>query len=383
MVLIIQQVLIVVTGILVALGLIPSHAIAPETTVPTPIVVQVATTTHPEPVATQTPTATQPKPVVQAKPPVQTGIPVPGTPEYEKALADARAALDKINASPAATSTPSLNDTVRNALVNIVCLSNGSTIGSISASGTIIDPRGIILTNAHVAQFWLLKDYPSKDSVSCIIRTGSPATPQYTATLLFIPPSWIVANAHKITQASPTGSGEHDYALLVITGMVNKGATPPLSFSYLPLTGDIPAVGDQELVAGYAAGFLGGITIQKALYASSANATVGTLYTFGTNTPDVFSVGGTIVSQHGASGGPVADRTGSLIGTIVTATDGADTSSRDLRAISTNYILRDFPNEAGTTLPAFLAGNILAEAATFNLTIAPTLTKELTDALNR
>ena len=65
---------------------------------------------------------------------------------------------------------------LRNALVNIICsVPIGSDLHSISGSGIIIDSKGIILTNAHIAQYFLFADR----DVSCVIRSGSPATNKY------------------------------------------------------------------------------------------------------------------------------------------------------------------------------------------------------------
>ena len=63
----------------------------------------------------------------------------------------------------------------RSALVNIFCVPAGSTGSIISGSGVIIDPKGIILTNAHVAQYVLLSQDPALN-LTCSIRNGSPAT---------------------------------------------------------------------------------------------------------------------------------------------------------------------------------------------------------------
>src|SRR3989344_7620809 len=73
-----------------------------------------------------------------------------------------------------------LNDTVRKSIVNIFCLTKTvGVIEPITGSGVIIDSHGIILTNAHVAQYLLLRDYLVKDFLNCVIRGGSPATPLY------------------------------------------------------------------------------------------------------------------------------------------------------------------------------------------------------------
>jgi hypothetical protein len=246
----------------------------------------------------------------------------------------------------------------------------------------MIDSRGIVLTNAHVGQYFLLKDYPLPGFVNCIIRTGSPATPKYTAKLLYLPPTWIAQNAAKINSEEPTGDGQHDYALLLITGTVNASTPLPSTFTSLPISVDTPNEKEQVFLAAYPAGFLGGITVAKDLYQSSTYATVGDLYTFAANTLDLFSVGGTILSQHGSSGGAVTNTDGVLMGLIVTATDAPSTDARDLRAISTPYIIHDFIQEThGTSLQAFLEGDVQAEADAYNANTAPSLTTELVNAL--
>jgi hypothetical protein len=52
---------------------------------------------------------------------------------------------------------------LRGAIVNIICIQGGGLRGS-SGSGVIVDPRGIILTVAHVGQNFLLRDYPIKNT---------------------------------------------------------------------------------------------------------------------------------------------------------------------------------------------------------------------------
>ncbi|MBI3573895.1 trypsin-like peptidase domain-containing protein, partial [Candidatus Kaiserbacteria bacterium] len=287
-------------------------------------------------VATSTPkkTTTIPKPIPPKKP-------TPGQSPTQPIQNIVDSITQTITAATNATSSPlSLNDTVRASTINILCATlSGGPLNSISASGVIIDSRGIILTNAHVGQFFLLKDYPSPDFVQCIIRTGSPATPKYTAELLFISPSWIADNAYKINQEKPQGNGEHDYAFLRITGTVNQNIAMPARFPFLPIATNPPNTGQDVLLTGYPAGFLGGITVATNLYSASAYARVGNLYPFedNTNTADLFSIGGSVVAQQGSSGGAVSDVNGVLVGLISTTSEAPDTASRDLQAISTPY----------------------------------------------
>lgn len=286
---------------------------------------------------------------------------------------------------PTPTQAPlGLNETVRASVVNILCTTAGSgPFNPISASGVFIHPAGVILTNAHVAQYLLLKDYPTPNFVECIARTGSPASPSYTLELLFIPPSWIIENASKIKEASPRGNGENDYALLRVTGGVSSLIEIPQEFPYLPVSLDNPAPSTQVLLTGYPAGFLGGITVQKELYAVSANATIGQIFTYGGNTPDLFSIGGTIVAQQGSSGGAVVRNDGVLVGLIVTSSEGATTGERDLRALSTPYIVRSFNTQSGMSLSAYISGNLAQRAQVFRVTTAPTLIQTLITALNQ
>lgn len=254
---------------------------------------------------------------------------------------------------------------------------------SISGSGVIIDSRGVILTNSHVAQFFLLHDYPTPGFLTCLVRTGSPAAARYTADLLFMPPTWVAQNASKINDGHPTGSGEHDYALLYITGSVNSSIPLPTSFPFLPIETSSPQEDENVVVTSYPAGFLGGIAIADNLYAVATDATIGTLYTFIAKTVDLFSIGGTIAAQEGSSGGAVVNGNGALTGLITTEEDATSTASRDLRALSTSYIMADFAKESGTALPAFLEGDIVQEATSFNLNTAPTLTAQLVNALEK
>jgi hypothetical protein len=354
----------------------PEEATAPRENVPAIVTVQM------QEEATQSPTTSEieepapeqekPKPEVQ-KPEEKTPISFP----------DSLPTLPNVFV-PATSSQKSLNEMVREATVNIICITTAAgPLNPISASGVIIDPRGIILTNAHVAQYLLLKDYIVQDFVECTVRTGSPAMPKYTVELLFIPPSWVIENAEKLNDESPRGNGEHDYALLRITGTTHSTIPLPSSFPSLNLATTPPETGTSVLIAGYPAGFLGGITIQKDLYAASANALVGPLYTYETASVDLFSVGGSILAQQGSSGGAVALQNGLFTGLIVTSSEGETTGARELRALASSYIIRDFEAQKGVSLVSFFGRNLATEAQLFKATAAPTLTKLLTDVLDK
>ncbi len=269
-------------------------------------------------------------------------------------------------------STDQANTETRAALVNIICMSNGS-IRPISGSGVIIDARGVILTNAHVAQYVLLSQDHAID-LSCTIRTGSPARPMWTASVLYMPPVWVATHASEINSAHPVGTGEHDYALLLINGSAT-GTSLPVVFPFLPvdMRSAIGFTGDQVLVAGYPAEFIGGVQAQQNLYAATSISAIGTLMTFGTGSVDVISLGGVIQAQSGSSGGAAVNPWGHLIGLISTTSDGATTADRDLHALTLSYIDRDLNVQTGSSLSAILGGNLFAEQADFDTRILPDL----------
>ena len=279
-----------------------------------------------------------------------------------------------------------INTNTREALVNIFCTTkSGGACKPITGSGVIIDELGVILTNAHVAQYFLLKDYLVEDFVQCTIRTGSPAKPKYKAKLLFISPSWVKENANGIIQQEPKGTGEDDYALLLITERTDPTKTIPDTFSFIPpeYNSDKIGVSDEVLLAAYPAGFLGGISIQRDLYISSAVIKVIELFTFREGTLDLFSIGGSVVAQQGSSGGAVVSDENKLLGIIVTSSVAESTEDRDLRAITIAHINRSFTRDALFDLQALFSVDLIEEARIFNENTVPQLTQLLVDELEK
>ncbi len=255
-----------------------------------------------------------------------------------------------------------LNKSARSAIINILCTTkSGGAFKPISGSGVIIGENGIILTTAHLAQYFLLEETPEAGYLDCVIRKGDVAGPAYDAKLLYITPAWIEKNVESIIQDEAKGTGEDDYAFLLINKSVVLGKELPHIFSFSASDFDfenLPA-GLSVLLAAYPAGFIGGISVQKDLGLTSTFATIKNLYTFSESKDenlDIFSLSGNIVAQSGSSGGGVFDaRNGKLIGIIVTSTEGTTTASKILNAITTTHIRRSFEKYAGYNLAEFLA----------------------------
>lgn len=301
--------------------------------------------------ATTTPAATEKK------------IPMPPAKEPVALKATAPAAL--IPAPPPPIPTEAELDVaaaaLRAALVNILCLAPaGSSLRSTSGSGIIIDPKGIILTNAHIADQFLLADR----GVSCTIRSGSPATDRYGAALVYISPLWLSANANILSQTNPSGSGEYDFALLAINKSANVTPLPP-SFPFIPLARDPLAVGAPVVIASYGAQFIGSNQIQSSLSPTIVFGSVKDVFTFRTNTIDVLELGGSAAAQEGSSGGGVANAKGELAGTITTSTIEGATDTRSLSAITASYIRAAYASETGNALDLLLAQPTAAAIAAF------------------
>lgn len=291
----------------------------------------------------------------------------------------------KIATAATETPTPSLssdsiNEKARAALVNIYCVAQpGLGLSSIIGSGVIIDPRGIVLTNAHIAEHLLLKEYKIPNAVTCYIRNGSPARTMYTADLIYIAPGWIEKNASNIASGDRrSGYGEEDYAFLLISETATETPLPQI-FPYLPIEYREAAVdkGETLFSLGYPAELLPESNKVNSLYPITAFTTVETLITFTEDVLDVLYLGGNAVSQAGSSGGGVLTLSGYLIGIIATVSDGATAADRDFQAITLPYISRDLKTHAGYTLSDFLHKDPKALMDEFNVDTAPALTTKL------
>lgn len=363
-----------------------SHHLLPNTsTTSTPTSIEIISTTTATAIATTTKIASD-KPAtttITTKPKTSITSPVKATPitiTPPVPTPSPMAVTPPVSAPPA--DFESINTFARSALVNILCTAGGNELSPVSGSGIVVNSSGLILTNAHVAEFFLLKDYRQPNYIKCIVRTGSPAYPRYNAELVYISPAWVKDNKGLLKENNPTGTGVNDYAFIRITSAIN--GNPVGSLPYLePSTAEVSELNEPVLLASYPAGFLGGVSILENLSVVSAVTTIKEFLTFDDTSVDVISVPGTVVSQKGSSGGGVVDDNKKLIGIISTSSDGSSTSDRDLRAITTAYINRDLQDTTGVTLTHFIAQDSAVYAQNFQASIAPGLSKLIIDELNK
>ncbi len=274
-----------------------------------------------------------------------------------------------------------VNQRARAAIVNILCTNSSGLVRPISGSGVMIDPRGVILTNAHVAQYVLLSESP-RVNLQCYVRTGSPAVARWIPKVMYVPEAWIAAHASELKSDHAIGTGEHDYALLSLAASVD-GSPVPDTLPYLPVDTreGVAFVDDPVLVASYPAEFLGAIAATYNLYAVSSPTTIRKMLTFSTDLVDALSLGGVIAAQSGSSGGAVVNGWGYMVGLIATMSEGSTTEDRDLRAISLSYIDRDLKQQLGINLDSVLDTDPSVRTADFSKRGAPKLIELLLKTL--
>ena len=262
------------------------------------------------------------------------------------------------------TSTPIvINSALKDATVNLYCrLKAGKKIFSSSGSGVYLNDRGVILTNAHVAQYWLLQGEKGRVTGWCAVRPGSPAEEMYTAEVLYFPPSWLEENAPRLAESTQRGTGENDFALLYITGLYDKKAVMPARFPALPFGTGTYAPGTKVNIAGYPTETLDFKQVRNKL--SSVVAQSEIIETRGFDefqTVDILTLAGAGVAQSGVSGGLVADETNKVIGII-----NAKSVSRDTpvaRGLSIDYIDRQLRAQTGLSLSSIVTGDLKTRAA--------------------
>ncbi len=269
-------------------------------------------------------------------------------------------------------------DPVKDATVNLYCrLRVGKTIYATSGSGVFISESGIIMTNAHVAQDFLLAGADKRIDGWCSVRTGSPAEETYTAKVLYLPSVWIKDNAEQLAKGKPRGTGEHDFALLYVTGAEKKKALPA-KFPALPL--DLTSAGDDETVSvlGYPTGKLTFSQVRNKLPVVTASTTVTAVRSFNGQTPDVLTLAPSKAGGYGSSGGPVVDSSGKIVGLITSKGSGEDDTS--LRAISIQYIDQSIRAQTGLSLSTLLATKPALLAPALSGTLTPDILKIITGA---
>jgi len=294
------------------------------------------------------PAATSTKPVTPIKP-IVPSLPVKPA---------ANSPLAALLPTPPAAGLPGSLATLRGAIVNIICTSKDSRIRSMSGSGVIFDPKGLILTNSHVAQYYLLRDVLPAGTITCTIRTGSPAQSAYKASPAYVSSEWIAANPNTLATAGARGTGEHDFAVLAITGSASPLPLPG-SFPYIPLSKTVPEDNVELALGTYGAQSLSSKQIQDSLFPTLVVAKVKNRFSFGNGQIDLIALTGSAASQQGSSGGGVVNDKGELVGIVTTSTQSGAIETRETRVVTTAHMRSSFKKDSGEDFDRYFKnGNI-------------------------
>jgi hypothetical protein len=262
------------------------------------------------------------------------------------------------------------------ATVNIYCTyKSGSKNYSTTGTGIMLGDRGVILTNAHVVLPLLIEN--PKNKSGCAVRAGSPAREVYTASLLYLAPSWLEETLPALRKRVMRGSGDGDFALLYVASSTSSTSFPGLA---LPLIPSAPTEGEEVILAGYPAEGLGyKKTAKKLMYETDATE-VASVHSFIRPFTDVLSLAPSSLARSGVSGGPVARSSGELVGLMTAVEQSEKKSERKLRAITLSYIDRAITLQTGLPLSLLISGNLDARAALTEAGLPDELVKDVASA---
>lgn len=248
---------------------------------------------------------------------------------------------------------------IEDVVVNIICTSKqGNFTSAQTGSGVLVSSAGVVLTNAHVAHPFLLENH------TCLLYQKNNPYFGYRASLLYIQEEWVKKNRDIITNSNPRGTGEDDYAFLLITSNSNPGGYLPSKFPYAKILLDknIYEAGQPISVGGFPGAPATLLDLARAGNLKTDDTEIYDVFTFSSGPIDVISTENTPVAARGASGGGIF-KDDNLIALTVT-TSGSGNSAR-INGITTTYIDRDMRADIGIGFSAFITGDLQTRATNF------------------
>lgn len=288
-------------------------------------------------------------------------------------IASTASAASSTNRTDTVVQTP---DAVRDATVNLLCkYTKGRRSYITTGSGVFVSERGIILTNAHVAQYFLLEEAKGKLKGSCTVRTGAVANEAYSADVLYLPSEWIKANSDELLKKEPRGTGENDFAFLYVTGSVDGSRLPDKFPSLSPELRSVSA-GEPVLVSGYPAEKLSYKQVRDKLKMVTASSTVLSTKSYDRSTStDMMSLTPSAAGEQGVSGGPVLGAGNGVLGIV------SNRSSESVRAITLSYIDRALRSRMATPLSQLFRNDLSLQARISGIFITADMLQTLSDSL--
>lgn len=240
---------------------------------------------------------------------------------------------------PKAVSSDEVYAEYHPAVLNIWC--EGDTAIT-TGTATIIDPSGILITNAHV-----VKDV--KDASRCVLRSWNPFENIAKFKILYIPPQDDLIPG--------TSFAKNDFSFIKITEpILNKGQTV---WPFVKFNTNIPSPKEQLFVFGYSTEFVGFDIAVRGIPLLFSDTEVEQVLSFDADLKraELLLVKGSISSQGGSSGGPLVNNNKDFVAMYSFVTKGSTTSERRGIAVLVNYVDRALNRDFGFGLKEFLHNN--------------------------
>lgn len=227
-------------------------------------------------------------------------------------------------------------DRFANAVVQVFCTTPESVF---TASGVIVNERGLILINAHIAE--IIKQ---AGETHCRVKHGNPA--DAFANLQ------IVYEADITLKILDTQVPQYDFAFAKLTN-------PTAPFATVSIDLDIVERGTTLLTLGYPSEFLQSITAASNSNLVFSALTVDDLGDIDGDrtTAEAYVFRGGLVLQRGSSGTALFTRSGGVVGIIFATTKATTTAEREGFALMTSYINRVLQLETGQSLADFITSH--------------------------
>lgn len=256
-----------------------------------------------------------------------------------------------ITTPPPSQNNISIDQKIKSATANIFCsIPKGNQIQKITGSAVAISNNGVLLTNAHVAEYILLENSAPNTNTLCYIRTGSPAKKAYKAEVVFLPREWIYTNKDNMKFGTLYGTGENDYALIYLTKKIQDSSATDLS--YINIDSTNINKNESLILSGYPV--LGGTLNENSLYNISDNTKIQNIWRLNKTESDAVDTSYTTLAHQGSSGGTGASLSGQLKAIMVATTVDPMTNKPNMRLISLGYISRDIESKTSKTLESII-----------------------------
>ena len=337
-------------------------AAAPKPESLTPGTVAVVPVVKPKPAAAAvTPTAAT-KPILAAKPKIAatpTSEPKKEAPTWIETKLPSSLYEPADGAAAVAAGKTDGETVARNTTVNLACVrKEGSALRITSGSGVVVSPEGLIMTDAHVAYFFLL----GEDGVGCSITHPSFPIFGYPGQVVYISPDWVRENEHAIGSQQSTATGEEDYAFVSFAPGAAPTSIGKLAYAQVSTTEPVAKTGDALVVAGYP-----GAAATPEGYGSYSRlkideVTVEDVDAFSAKTADILQTSRSAVAASGSSGGG-AFKDGALVGLTVTIYPLG--SGYGINSLSTAWINRDLRADADVSIADLIDEDPDAAARSF------------------